>query len=390
MSRRAQATSSAMFSPTSRGAPSTPLRRGEIESWLLGLGEKTGLKARSVNLIYTAFRTILKEAHQQGIIPADPTLRIRTLAEEKSSRGILSIAEARKLFTAEAIPTIWKGNLRLFAANLLAASTGMREGEIRGLQVGQVFATHIHVKFAWEQGHGLKEAKWGSVRIVTLPVSVAEVLKKLIEASPHKDPNDLVFYGEKRAEPLHARLFIDSLYAALECIGIDEEARKARKIDFHSWRHFLNSISRGRVPDEKLRLMTGHRSVEMTDRYTHLLEEDYTEIRKVQDEVFAANISQAGEKAIIGEQLAAGIAAEDETTAWGRTEHPGTCAHAQPAGALSREKRTAKSRRADSVMLRASSMAAMSWSCLASISSLPSQIFIRFSSRCRSRERTAF
>ena len=76
------------------------------------------------------------------------------------------------------------------------------------------------------------------------------------------------------------------LYAALGAIGIDEEERKARAIIFHSWRHFLNSVSRGRVPDEKLRIMTGHRTEEMTEHYTHLLEEDYTEIRKVQEDVF--------------------------------------------------------------------------------------------------------
>jgi hypothetical protein len=45
-------------------------------------------------------------------------------------------------------------------------------------------------------------------------------------------------------------------------------------------------VSRGRVPDEKLRIMTGHRTEEMTEHYTHLLEEDYTEIRKVQEDVF--------------------------------------------------------------------------------------------------------
>jgi len=32
--------------------------------------------------------------------------------------------------------------------------------------------------------------------------------------------------------------------------------------------------------------MTGHCTEEMTEHYTHLLEEDYTEIRKVQEDVF--------------------------------------------------------------------------------------------------------
>ncbi len=274
--------------PYFKGRTLASITPGEIESWLLGLGEKTGLKARSVNLIYTAFRTVLKEAHQQGIISADPTLRVRTLAEEQSSRGILSIAEARVLFDPATIGTVWKGQVRLFTANILAASTGMREGEIRGLQVQHVHEDYILVKHAWEQGHGLKEAKWGSVRNVTIPKSVAELLKKVITESPYQEPEDLVFYGESRDSPIHARRFIDSLYAALAAIGIDEEKRKARNLDFHSWRHFLNSISRGKVPDEKLRLITGHRTAAMTDRYTHILEEDFVEIRKVQEEVFGA------------------------------------------------------------------------------------------------------
>jgi integrase len=72
----------------------------------------------------------------------------------------------------------------------------------------------------------------------------------------------------------------------LATIGINEEKRKARAITFHSWRHFLNSVIRGRVPDEKLRLMTGHQTEKMTENYTHLLEEYYTEIWKVQKDVF--------------------------------------------------------------------------------------------------------
>jgi hypothetical protein len=56
------------------------------------------------------------------------------------------------------------------------------------------------------------------------------LLAKLIEQSPNKDADDLVFYGE---------------------------GRKARAITFH--------------------LMTGHRTEEMTEHYTHLLEEDYTD-----------------------------------------------------------------------------------------------------------------
>jgi len=44
----------------------------------------------------------------------------------------------------------------------------------------------------------------------------------------------------------------------------------------------LTPLRRKRVSGEKLRLMTGRRTEEMTVHYSHLLEKDYTEIRKVQ------------------------------------------------------------------------------------------------------------
>jgi len=272
--------------PAFKGRTLASIKSGDIESWLLGLKGKGTLKAKSINLVYMAFRTVLKEAFRLGYIPADPSLSIGMLAEEKPKRGVLSIAEAQKLFTEAAFNTAWKGDKLLFAANLLAASTGMREGEIRALQIKNVHDDYIDILSSWEQGYGLKGAKWGSERQVTIPKSVSKLLSALIDASPYKTPEDFVFYGETRDSPLHARAFIDSLYAALEAIGIDEGQRRVRCITFHSWRHFLNSVARGRVPDEKVRLMTGHKTEQMMDHYTHLLEEDYTAIRKMQEDVF--------------------------------------------------------------------------------------------------------
>ncbi len=272
--------------PEFKGRPLSSIKAGDIEAWMLALKEKGSLKPKSINLVYMAFRTVLKEAFRLGYIPVDPSSNIGMLATDKVKRDVLSIAEAKKLFSIDTLQSAWKGNVKLFAANLLAASTGMREGELRGLQIKNVHDAYIDVVNSWEQGHGLKGAKWGSERRVTIPESVSKLLKTMIEASPYREQEDLVFYGEARDTPLHSRAFINSLYAALEAIGIDGDQRKTRNLTFHSWRHFLNSIARGRVPDEKVRLMTGHRTEQMTEHYTHLLEEDYSAIREMQDDVF--------------------------------------------------------------------------------------------------------
>jgi len=77
-----------------------------------------------------------------------------------------------------------------------------------------------------------------------------------------------------------------ALYKALEKIGIGEEERQKRNITFHSWRHFFNSTMRSRVPDSKLKLLTGHRSQEMTERYTHFNVKDYQDVKMIQEQIF--------------------------------------------------------------------------------------------------------
>jgi Site-specific recombinase XerD len=187
--------------PAFKGRTLSSIKSGDLKAWLLGLKDKGTLKAKSINLIYMAFRTVLKEAYRLGYIPVDPSAHI----------GMLSIAEAQKLFTEAAFKIAWGSDPRLFTENFLAASTGMREGEIRALQIKNVHENYIDVLASWEQGYGLKGAKWGSERRVTIPASVSKMLTAVIANSLYKEPEDFVFYGETRDTTLHARAFVDSL-----------------------------------------------------------------------------------------------------------------------------------------------------------------------------------
>ncbi|MBI9108456.1 MAG: hypothetical protein JEZ04_17040 [Spirochaetales bacterium] len=49
----------------------------------------------------------------------------------------------------------WDDN-RYFAINLIAATTGMRMGEIRALQLKSVFDDYIDVSVSWEKGAWFK------------------------------------------------------------------------------------------------------------------------------------------------------------------------------------------------------------------------------------------
>ncbi len=73
---------------------------------------------------------------------------------------------------------------------------------------------------------------------------------------------------------------------ALERIGISHEERLKRNLSFHAWRHFFNTLLRmSNVADSKVQSVTGHRSMSMTEHYTHFDTRKFTEIRDVQAEL---------------------------------------------------------------------------------------------------------
>ena len=69
-------------------------------------------------------------------------------------------------------------------------------------------------------------------------------------------------------------------------IGITEEERTRRYLCFHGWRHFFNTTMRtNNISDGKLQKMTGHKSLEMTDRYTHFKADDFQDVKKIQAKI---------------------------------------------------------------------------------------------------------
>jgi integrase len=92
-------------------------------------------------------------------------------------------------------------------------------------------------------------------------------------------------HGER---PATGHRITKGLYAALERIGLSHEERTRRNINFHSFRHFFNSVMRARqIPVAVLQSVTGHTTLEMTDRYSHFSLDNFKEIVAVQAEVFA-------------------------------------------------------------------------------------------------------
>lgn len=220
----------------------------------------------TINRVLGTLKIMLSFAAEQSIINGSPAATVGELKEEPKARGILTMTELRKIFDETNVREIWNGDLKMFSLNLLAASTGMREGECQALRIMDVHDKYVSVLHSWG-AYGRTPPKFNAVRDVPIPSKTWKFLRQLIEPSRCRSPEELVFFGPCRNEPLAKHAILRDYRRALARAGIGENEQRSRNLLFHSWRHGFNTMLRGKIPDEQLRRVVGHTSVAMTDNY---------------------------------------------------------------------------------------------------------------------------
>jgi len=257
-----------------------------IEVWVMGLKDEGRLSPATINRILGTLKVMLQEAVRLQILQLNPASPIGELKEEPKKRGVLGLDDMRRLFEPEAAREIW-GDPRHFTANLLAASTGMRLGEVQGLKIRHVCPGYVQVLHSWDDRYGLSQPKWNSVREIPIPSKVLDALQLLIAHSPYQEPDHLVIWGRDGDHPLTKTTLLAGLRRALSRVGILEADQKSRNLCFHSWRHGFNTLVRGKVPDEQLRRATGHKTLAMSDNYDHAGAEHLADVLAVQEQLFS-------------------------------------------------------------------------------------------------------
>jgi integrase len=173
-------------------------------------------------------------------------------------------------------------------ANLLAAVTGLRAGEIMGLQIQDLRDDCINVRHSWNNRDGLKTTKNNETRTVEVPFpNIIQDLLALARLNPHGVRMDsYVFWEEKLSQrPIQGKIFVNGLRDALLKTGMGREAAKVYV--FHAWRHFYTSYMRGRIDMKLLQSQTGHKTVPMVEHYSgHRLSGDRERIRQAGVEAF--------------------------------------------------------------------------------------------------------
>lgn len=273
------------------------ITQSDIEAVIVSLIDEGKISSSTINNVILSVQKPLNEAFSRGLIKTNPMQNISMLQRDQRDRGIPTKSEVEavlRYLRKEGLAG--RISMKIYLSVALAATTDMRQGEIRALRKDCIeFVDNnveyedqaiITVKENYAKTDGFKSTKGKRVRHVPVSKMLAEELVEIAESNPHK--NGLIFWSDSSAESPIAGSYINKYYyAALSAIGITEEKRRERNIDFHSLRHFFNSMLRGEVDDSNLRLVVGHQSERMSDNYTHEVRERILQVGKISSSIVA-------------------------------------------------------------------------------------------------------
>jgi integrase len=209
---------------------------------------EAGKSPKTINNILTVLRSCLNAARKEKVVDDVPQFKL--VKRVTPPFDFLTFDETTRVLTAPT-PELWH------TVVLCALRTGMRRGELRGLQWSDVnlAARTITIR------HALVEGVLGSPKNdKTRVVPIAHDLEAALLAHRRGDRYVFTVNG--------APLGDHRMYLAL-----DRLCRTAgvRRIGWHTLRHtFASHLVMHGVPIRHVQVLMGHASVEMTERYAHL------------------------------------------------------------------------------------------------------------------------
>jgi integrase len=254
----------------------------DIDAFINYMGDMD-LSASRKNVVIKAGTKPLRWAFAKGKIDKDPTRGHIMFSGEERKRDILSPTVAAAVFRA-----VWKDEMAKLA-NMLAAVTGMRRGEIIALRFQDIGPDCLYVRGSWNSLDKIKLPKNNKTRTVQIPFpDLINGLMEQVKQNPWGvSPDSFVFWSDiKQDVPMWGASFVEGLREVLIQIGFTES--EAKKYMFHSWRHFFTTYLIGKLDKKLLKSQTGHLTDEMLAHYgDHETARDREIIQATEREVFA-------------------------------------------------------------------------------------------------------
>jgi len=280
---------------------------------------KQGIGRRTINKCHTLLSAIFRYALRYRWITANPAAEVRKLRAESGSHerpeldNILTPAEAALMLDA--------ADDRYRVLLLMALSTGMRQGELLGLQWGDIewAAKQVWVRRQYTRGRFSELKTRYSRRKIGLGDDLIRELKAWKLRCP-KGEHDLAFPNGAGNPENHGNLLNRGFYPTLRRAGL-------RRIRFHDLRHtYASFLIAQNVHPKRIQALLGHSSIKVTmDTYGHLMNDaDNEAAEKVAGLVFGTKSAPSGSKVVATRVPVAGRHSQvtEKMVARGRIELP--------------------------------------------------------------------
>lgn len=261
-----------------------------VRRLLDGLTAK-GLSPATKRQVHSVTRTIFRAAVKARKVPVTPFDGITLPRSPRAKVAVLTGEQVQAL--VDAAPD------RFRALVLLAACTGMRQGELLGLRAHRVdfLRREVHVVEQMTYVPGSPPAlgplktdreDGGGVRTIPLPAVALDALAAHMQAFP-PGPSGLLFTRPGDL-PVIRTSFIGGVWKPTV-----KRAGLPSTVVFHHLRHtYASVLIRAGESVKVVQTRLGHRTATMTlDTYTHLWEGDDERTRSVVEAAFSGSVSRA-------------------------------------------------------------------------------------------------
>jgi integrase len=256
------------------------LNKAILKKWLIWLAgrkiirhKKDGtiieggtITGRRANIVIQAVRVAIRWAVDNEEITIDPFRKLGEVTETEKEKGVLTFEERQKLTE---LPVL---DYRTRLVMLLGSYCGLRRGEMRGLQWGDISDGIINIQHNFLNKEGLKLPKCNSVRKVPITSTVQEMLNQARKNAFHFSPDSYVLESPQiPGKPLNNNFFREGVKKELEKIGITVTQQRERFLTCHSLRHtFITLAQLSGISDVEIRALAGQKSEKVMKRYSHV------------------------------------------------------------------------------------------------------------------------
>lgn len=261
-----------------------------IRAWLRWMGQREArvwdgeparkLDRATINRAYSLMSVIFAEAVEREIIETNPCAFVKQKkrvgeGDTVKKWAYLTRAEQQAILDCPLISEAQKLAMRF------AWGTGMRQGEMFSLELPDLVVAgadpHVFVRYSVPHKGKKMPPKNGTTRTVPLMPDALEAAIAWLEMLPTFAPENhhgLVFpsaRGNRRQQGKPLERSIKKMSDVYALAGIAPRP----KLHWHALRHtFASNCVIDGMRLEVLRVLMGHHSVEMTQRYAHLGEDD--------------------------------------------------------------------------------------------------------------------